>query len=483
MQFDKIRGFLGGEAATVLEHSQLEQYIKTEGFELLRLFLQDHFDLREVREVRLEEVIDADAVAYRAVERDHERSLATIVGTITTGRLAYRHRGGENLHPADAILNLPEELHSHGLRELSAIESSRGSFKEAKEAIERATGVVVGQRQVETLAQAAARHVEDFYESGPRPVAQEGDVVVISADGKGVVMRPEDLRPATAKAAREGKKKLKTRLSKGEKANRKRMAEVATVYTVEPVPRSAAEVMASHDEGSKQAPEAKDKWLTASVVDDAGEVIAKAFSEAERRDPDHTRPWVALVDGNNHQIDRIRAEAKSRKIDVAIVVDLVHVLGYLWDAAWCFYAEGDTAAEEWVGKKAIEVLEGKAGLVAAAIRRKATNLGLHAKDRKRADTCAAYLKSKSRYLDYPKALANGFPIATGVIEGACRYLVKDRLEVTGARWRLKGSEAILKLRAIRKNGDWQSYWRFHLAQEQKRVHRSRYLNDAIPAAA
>ena len=122
-------------------------------------------------------------------------------------------------------------------------------------------------------------------------------------------------------------------------------------------------------------------------------------------------------------------------------------------------------------------------LVAAAIRRKATNLGLPAKDRKGADTCAAYLKSKSRYLDYPTALANGFPIATGVIEGACRYLVKDRLEVTGARWRLKGSEAILKLRAIRKNGDWQPYWRFHLAQEQERVHLSRYLNNAIPAAA
>src|SRR5207248_7969047 len=101
----------------------------------------------------------------------------------------------------------------------------------------------------------------------------------------------------------------------------------------------------------------------------------------------------------------------------AEMMQYVPFSGYLWDAAWCFFAEGDAAVEEWVGKKAIAVLEGKAGLVAAAIRRKATNLGLPAKDRKGADTCAAYLKSKSRYLDYPTALANGFPIATGVIEG------------------------------------------------------------------
>jgi hypothetical protein len=435
-----------------------------------------------MREVRLE-VLDASGVAYRAVERDHERPRATIVGTITTGRLAYRHRGKKNLYPADAALNVPEELHSHGLRQLAAIESSRGSFKEAKEAIARAAGVVVGQRQVEQLAQAAARDFEAFYESQPRPTAEEGEVVVISADGKGVVMRPEDLRPATAAAAAKATPKLKSRLSKGEKAGRKRMAEVAAVYTVEPVPRSPAEVMASRDEGPKEAPQAKDKWLTASVVDDAADVIAKAFSEADRRDPGHARPWVALVDGNNHQIERITAEANKRKVDIHIVVDLVHVLQYLWDAAWCFYAEGDAAAEEWVTKKATEVLEGRAGLVAAAIRRKATNLGLDAKDRKNADTCAAYLKAKARYLDYPKALKNGWSIATGVIEGACRYLVKDRLEVTGARWRLKGSEAILKLRALRKNQDWERYWSFHLAQERKRVHEPRYLNNLIPTAA
>jgi len=433
--------------------------------------------------VRLDGVIDANGVARGAVERDHERPLATIVGTVTVGRRAYRRRGEENLCPADAALNLPEELHSHGLRELAAIESTRGSFKEAKEAVERSTGVVVGQRQVEGLARAAAVDFETFYDNEPRPVAGEGEVVVISADGKGVVMRHEDLRPSTQRAAREAEQKLRTRLSKGEKSARKRMAEVAAVYTVVPVPRSPAEVMASHDEGPKPAPKAQHKWLTASVATEAAEVIGKAFDEATRRDPDHTHPFVALVDGNNHQIDRIKAEAKRRSLDVTIVVDYVHVMEYLWDAAWSFFSEGDPAAEAWVGEKALSVLEGKAGLVAGAIRRKATYLALKGKERKNADTCASYLTAKAPYLDYPTALAQGWPIATGVIEGAVRYLVKDRLDVTGARWSLDGAEAVLKLRALRKNGEWDPYWHFHLAQERKRVHESRYLGNVIPIAA
>ncbi len=343
---------------------------------------------------------DAKGVPHRAVERGHERPLATIVGTVSVGRLAYRHRGKVNLYPADAALNLPEELHSHGLRELAAIESSRGSFAEAKESLKRSTGVTVGVRQMEGLAKAAAVDFEAFYDQAARPEAENNEVVVISADGKGVVMRPDHLRPATARAAKRASQKLKTRLSPGEKANRKRMAEVAAVYTVEPVSRSPAQVMSSHDdEGPKPAPEAKNKWLTVSVDKEAAAVIAEAFCEADRRDPAHSHLWAALVDGNVDQIKRIKAEAKSRGIDVTVLVDWVHVLGYLWDAAWCFFAPGDQAAEEWVGEKALAVLEGKAGIVAAAVRRKATKLHLGAKERKAADTCAGYLLAKKPYLD------------------------------------------------------------------------------------
>ncbi|MDQ6745942.1 MAG: ISKra4 family transposase, partial [Actinomycetota bacterium] len=207
------------------------------------------------------------------------------------------------------------------------------------------------------------------------------------------------------------------------------------------------------------------------------------FAEAERRDPDHQRTWIALVDGNNHQIDRIKAEAKSRKVNVTIVIDLIHVLEYLWSAAWCFYQEGDPDAETWVHEKATAILEGRSGIVAAAIRRKATRLELTPEQRKNADRAASYLHNKRPHLDYPTALANGWPIATGIIEGACRHLIKDRMDITGARWGVDGAEAILKLRALRSNDDLETYWTYHLAQERRRNHESRYANSVIPRAA
>jgi hypothetical protein len=311
-------------------------------------------------------------------------------------------------------------------------------------------------------------------------------VLVVSADGKGIVMRPDGLRAATQKAAAEASPKLATRLSKGEKRNRKRMATVASVYDTAPAPRTPADILASADADERQptpAPAAKDKWLTASVEHDAATVISQAFDEADRRDPDHTRTWVALVDGDNTQIERIHAEARDRDVHVPVTIDFVHVLEYLWSAAWCFYDEGDPAAETWVHDKAHAVLDGNAKQVAAAIRSKATRAGLDPSTRRNVDRAATYLVNKAPYLDYPTALAAGWPIATGVIEGACRHLIKDRMDITGARWSVQGAEAVLKLRALYSNDDFDEYWTYHLAQEQRRVHQSRYADSTIPQAA
>ena len=478
-------GFLRGEQARALAHEELETALWTMGRELERQLLQDHLDLRAVREVALEEVTDTHGVGHRAVEAGHHRPLTTIFGTVEVSRLAYRARGRANLHPADAVLNLPHEHHSHGLRELAATESTRGSYEEATEAIRRATGVRLGKRQIEQLTARAAADFDSFYRSEERPRADAGDLLVISADGKGIVMRPDALRPATAKAAKATNPKLKTRLSKGEKRNRKRMAELATVYDATPVPRTATDILSGEEMTGLPcpAPVAKGKWLTASVAEEAASVLAQAFDEAERRDPGHVRTWVALVDGNNHQIGRIRAEAKARQVRVPIVIDFVHVIEYLWAAAWCFFPEGDAQAEAWVREKGLAVLAGRAGIVAGAIRRKATCLGLDNPRRAKADECARYLLHKQRYLDYPTALERGWPIATGVIEGACRHIVRDRFDITGARWSMQGAEAVLKLRALRANGDWNAYWGHHLAQERQRVHEFRYANGVIPLAA
>lgn len=170
-----------------------------------------------MREVRAEEVRDADHVAHRAAEVDHCRPLATIFGSVAVTRLAYRAKGQENLYLADAALNLPAERHSHGLRELAAIEGSRGSYEEAQAAIHRRTGLCLGKRQVEELLARAAKDAEDFYERAKPEQAPDTDALVISADGKGIVMRPAELREATKKAAAAARHKLKTRLCRGEK--------------------------------------------------------------------------------------------------------------------------------------------------------------------------------------------------------------------------------------------------------------------------
>ena len=208
------------------------------------------------------------------------------------------------------------------------------------------------------------------------------------------------------------------------------------------------------------------------------------FDQAERRDPGHARPWIALVDGDRHQIQVIRDQAAARGVSVTILVDFIHVLEYLWKAAWCFYPAQDPAAEDWVTAQGLDILHGRAAGVISQIQ------ALAAADPPRPGSehdkiiarTLSYLTAKQPYLDYPRALAAGWPIATGVIEGACRHLVNDRMGITGARWGLPGAQAMLWLRAIRANGDLNDYWNWHITQERQRNHLSRYHDDLALAA-
>ena len=183
--------------------------------------------------------------------------------------------------------------------------------------------------------------------------------------------------------------------------------------------------------------------------------IGKIFDEADRRDPGHARTWIALVDGDNHQLGLIQAQAAARGITLAILVDFIHVLEYLWKAAWCFHPPRDPAMEDWVIAQGLDILHGRVTEVIARIARLAAEHpprpgSEHAKIIRKT---LSYLQNKQPYLDYPRALANGWPIATGVIEGACRHLVQDRMGITGARWGLEGAQAMLWLRAITASGD------------------------------
>ncbi len=172
-RLEGIIGWLGGERAAGLEHSELESRLAVEGRELLCALLQDHLDVRAERELRVEGVEDDQGVARGAVESGHQRPLASVFGEVTVRRLAYRRRGQENLYPADGVLNLAPERASHGVRRLVAVESSRGSFDDATDQVRERTGLRIGKRQVEELARLAAADFEEFYATQARCAGEE----------------------------------------------------------------------------------------------------------------------------------------------------------------------------------------------------------------------------------------------------------------------------------------------------------------------
>jgi hypothetical protein len=483
-KFGKLVARLKAPPAQRLTHSQLESLITEEGREIHRCLFQSHLDLRTGNERKKPSVRGADE-EDRTHRRRRSRKLLSVFGLVTSLRLAYSGRGISSLHPADAELNLPPELYSHGLRHLAAVEAARGSFDATVEAIERTTGTQVPKRQVEELVERSARDFAAFYSrSESATPAPSTYLLVSSLDSKGIVMRRKSLREATRRAAEAETHKLDSRLSKGEKKNRKRMATVAAVYDLKPKARTPEDILGElRSDSSKPVtrPRAQNKRVWASVAQDPEDVTEDVFEEARHRDPAHQRRQVVLVDGDRHQLDRILAETKRRQIEVTLVVDFIHVLEYVWDAAWCFFEEGDRTVEDWVTQRAYAILQGRSSDVAAGIRRSATLQNLTKKQRKGADACADYLIAKRAMLRYDEYLRDGLPIATGVIEGACRHLICDRMDITGARWGLAGAEAVLRLRSLRSSGDFDEYWEFHLKAEQQRNHVARYSAQGKPA--
>jgi hypothetical protein len=483
-QFERIAAFLGTSGAMQLSHAALEEHLTREGRELQRRLLQEHLDLRAAAERRLKHVTGSDG-GCRSQARPLGIDLGSVFGAVRAVRLVYQGAGVAGLAPMDALLNRPPGYHSYGIRRLVAEHAAKDSFEEVVTEVEAVTGCKVSKRQVEELAMAAAADFDAFYTQSPLELSVLGPsaLVVLSCDGKGIVVRREDLREATRKAAEQGSRKLEKRLTRGEKRNRKRMAEVATVYAVDPFVRDAEDVIRElrpARDVAQRRPKPTLKRVWASVVQDMDEVIDEAFCHARRLDPNLERHWVVVVDGNKDQIRAIRKAAKRHGVCITLIVDLMHVLEYLWKAAYCFHAEGTQQAQDWVTERLRALLVGHdPGQIAAGMRRSATRQNLAAAARKPVDACARYLINNRRWIDYPTALHHGFPISTGVVEGACRYLVKDRMDRTGARWSLPGAEAVLRLRALRTSDDFADYWEFHLAQELRRNHLDLYP-DAQP---
>ena len=385
-------------------------------------------------------------------------------------------------------MNLPATKYSHEVERQVAQAAARMSFDEALEMVGGLTGAHVPKRQAEQAVQRAARDFDDFYASTQGKLDEPGsELLVLSFDQKGVVLRKEDLLEATRKAAESSRHRMDTRLSQGEKRGRKRMATVAAVYTVAPYMRTAQEIIAGlrhvRDATPKPRPRPEGKRVWASLRRNPKDVISDAFDEACKRDPTRSKRWLVLVDGDRKLKRWVSAEAARRKVQITLVLDFIHALEYLWKAAHVFFDKGTPELEAWVLERLERMLEGKTSQVVAGIRRMATVRGLNTQQRQPVDKAANYLLKRRRWgmMKYDELLAIGAPIATGIIEGACRHLINDRMDLTGARWRLPTAEAVLRLRSLLSSGDFDEYWAFHEEAEARRNHCSRYAHGAVPS--
>lgn len=479
--FEQILDWLDSDSICGLEHGEIESKLLENGYELLRRLLQGYFDKRSSDEIEGE--CQGSDENKRTHKKRLSRQLTTIFGTVIVNRIGYGGRKINSLAPLDAELNLPTEQYSHGLKQRVAVEVARSGFRETVGIIEKTTAATIGMRQAEELAYNSACDFEEFYtqQLAQSPQShQTGEIVVISVDAKGVVMRTEDLRPDTQKRALASSKKLNKRLTKGEKRNSKRMATVASVYTINPFIRTPQQIVnPSDDEKKTKRPRPIGKRVWASLIQQPETVISEAFDEALHRDPNQQKCFCALVDGNHQQLLLLKKFARKHNLNLTIVLDIIHVIEYLWKAAFAFYPDTSIQAESWVSKRLLLILKGKSSTVAAGMRRSATLRQLTPPERKPVDACARYLLNHAQYLRYDHYLKFGLPIATGVIEGACRHLIKDRMDITGARWSLAGAEAVLRLRSLYISGDWDDYWHFHLQKEHQRNHLALY-KDSIP---
>lgn len=482
--FEDLTGRLASREVLGMTHGELERLLDQDGRELLRQLLQDQLDLRGPGEAR------GDVVGARGVRRTQarlrERQLKTIFGTVVVSRLGYSARDTETLFPRDAELNLPPDLYSHGVQRRGADEVVKTSFDQAVVSIESTTGTTMPKRQLEEMTVRASSDFDAFYEArgaqSVREASKSGEILAMSTDSKGIVMRPDDLRQATRKAAMGRTHKMSKRLSRGEKRNCKRMAQVAAVFTIAAFMRKPEDIVTDlgppidqTDAPVRPRPEQKRVW--ASIAKAPKDVIDKMFEEALRRDPAGKKRWVALVDGNPTQLRLIKKTARRHGVEPTIILDVIHVLEYLWKAGFALHGEGSPGTQRWVSERLLEILRGNSSDVASGMRRSATLRRMKAADRAAVDACADYLLKYRRYLRYDQYLAAGMPIATGVIEGACRHLIKDRMDITGACWGLEGAEAVLKLRSLRSSGDLDAYWTFHERAELRRNHLDIYQGE------
>jgi hypothetical protein len=468
-QFDALRDLVrqagqDNQRIDTVERSLMRQLLAL-GHTLLSAFIaqQGDGDLGP-------EVETAGGRIVRRLPERHDRRYVSIFGELAIDRVVYGTREGQRIErvPLDERLGLPEGDFSYVLEDWGQRLSLKGSFAEAGHSLEMLLGLKLRTRTLEHMSRQVAGFAPAFQDALPLPPpGQEGPLMVVTADGKGVPLR----RPP-----QDGPKPYHRR-TKGEKANKKQMACVGAVYSIDPFVRKAEdiidEVLRHEKAGERPEPQHKHVWaemtrrVGGQTINAKEGLFTRLESELAARNKGHDRPVICLMDG-----ERALWEMQREHFAGAVgILDLFHVLERFWAAAHCFHAEGSDGAKQYVEERLRDLLQGRAGYVIAGLRRRLNGGKLSGPKRKVIKSAVEYLANNREHMRYDEYLAAGYPIGSGVAEGACRHLVKDRLEQTGMRWTVEGAQAMLHVRALYLNDQWEDFLEYRVEQEQARLYR------------
>lgn len=476
-QLDALKAYVKeaakeGHAIHIVEKHLWTSLLKI-GLLLLQAFLQAAGDGDVGERLPL-----PDGRQLKRLKKPKRRRYLSVFGLLEIWRRVYgtREKQKHEAIPLDARLELPENDTSYVLQEWDQSFCAQNPFEKSGDALKRVLGLRQSVATLERMSESMGLDAEEFQRSQEPPLPeQEASFVVVTGDGKGVPMR----RDAPAEPSEHEKTEVSNRPEEAEapsQSKNKKMAYVGAVYSIDPFVRSAKDILDEtfRRKSQERQPSPKNKRLRAELtlevggeVFDGKETLFRWLAqEVQSRNPDGRKKVVCLLDGEK----ALQTAADDHLPNHIDILDIMHALDKLWDAAHCFHKEKSKEAETFVEQRFQMLLEGKAGYVSGGLRQMATKHALRGEKKKTLDKVTTYFGNNLHRMRYDEYLAAGYPIGTGVVEGACKNLVKDRMERSGMRWLKRGAQAILNLRAVYLNDDWDTFCHRRIENESKRLY-------------
>ena len=470
-EFEMVLEFVTGAEAQIATADRIERGLFRRLLDLGEKLLLLFFVIRAQNCSRESAQKDGQTLPYHD---ERKRTYFSVFGKIPFWR-PYFYKSKVGKAPLDAELSLGADRYSDFLREMSEYLAVYVAYSKDADLLNCFFDLPLSTRAIQQIIDADAKDVEAFYVQKPPPSpTEEEEILVIQADGKGVPMVLET--PAEPQI----------RLGKGKKRGRKKEAIVTTVYTTACAPRTPQRVVDSLFCQNSDPPEAppehsrpqnKHIWATLDGKDAALDRLAKRVAP---RQGNHIQHQVALCDG----CEALQSRIEDRFPDFHLILDLIHPNEDLWEVANSLLGETNEQRDEWVADKTLQMLSGETEQIISEFRHLAEDSACSATQREKLTKTANYFERNLPYMDYQTYLAKGWPIASGVIEGACRHFVKDRFELSGMRWTREGAENLLRLRAVAENDDWDTYHDFRKHQRHARLYDIPFPNqDALEVLA